>query len=214
EFVAVGNTPSGIDNYFLNFAQGEPLGALRTQDGELIEEAYLDIGANLGFVSQQAFLGFQAGIIEPTVDDDQNTSYFSNAVYNNVNQRYSRHTTGYNSKFSLNFASQYEDNIYLGATINLHSLVYDRLTYFDEDGYDAGAPVQFTTFDNFLHTEGNGFSFNLGAIGRLSEMVRVGVGYQSPTWYTLKDDTAQRINSTLAVPDIDYINFGIVNLYE
>src|SRR5690606_20077375 len=153
EFVAVGNTPSGIDNYFLNFAQGEPLGALRTQDGELIEEAYLDIGANLGFVSQQAFLGFQAGIIEPTVDEDTNTSYFSNAVYDNVDQRYMRGTSGYNSKFSLNFASQYEDFLYLGATINLHSLVYDRVTYFNEGGYDAGSPIQAIAVDNVLHTE-------------------------------------------------------------
>lgn len=214
EFFANGNSTSGIDNYFLNFAQGEPLGPLRTQAGEYMEEAYLDIGANMGFGPQQAFLGFQAGIIEPTVDDDENTSYFPNAVYDVLNQRYSRQTTGYNSKFSLNFASQYEDFLHLGATLNLHSLVYDRLTYFDENDYDEGSPIQFTSFDNFLHTEGNGFSFGLGAIGRLSEMVRVGVSYQSPTWYTLKDDTAQRINSTLAEPDIEYINFGIVNLYE
>lgn len=214
EFVANGTTSSGIDNYFLNFAQGEPLGPLRTQEGELVEEAYLDIGANMGFGSQQAFLGFQAGIIEPTVDDDTNTSYFSNAVYSNVDQRYFRSTSGHNSKFSLNFASQYEDFLYLGAMINLHGLVYDRVTYLDESGYDAASPIRNIAFDNRLHTEGNGFSFNLGAIGRLGDMVRVGASYQSPTWYTLTDDTAQRINSDLAVADIGYINFGIVNLYE
>ena len=214
EFVASGSTSLGIDNYFLNFAQGEPLGPLRTQEGELVEEAYLDIGANMGFASQQAFLGFQAGIIEPTVDDDTNTSYFSNALYSNVDQRYIRNTSGQNSKFSLNFASQYEDFLYLGATINLHSLVYDRVTYFDEGGYDVGSAINTITFDNILHTEGNGFSFNLGAIGRLSDLVRIGASYQSPTWYTLTDDTAQRISSNLAVEDIGYINFGIVNLYE
>ena len=88
EFIASGNTSIGVDNYFLNFAQGEPLGPLRTQEGEFIEDAYLDIGANLGYSAQQAFLGFQAGIIEPVDDNDQNTSYFSNAQYANVNQRY------------------------------------------------------------------------------------------------------------------------------
>src|SRR5690606_29028418 len=103
---------------------------------------------------------------------------------------------------------------YLGATINLHSLVYDRVTYFDEGGYDVGSAINTITFDNILHTEGNGFSFNLGAIGRLSDLVRIGASYQSPTWYTLTDDTAQRISSNLAVEDIGYINFGIVNLYE
>ncbi|WP_318342793.1 OmpP1/FadL family transporter [Flagellimonas baculiformis] len=214
EIFAAGSSTSGIDNYFLNFAQGQPLGPLRVQQGEFIEEAYLDIGANLGYAAQQAFLGFQAGLIEPTVDDDANTDYFSNAEYGSLNQRYLRNTSGYNSKFTLNFATQYEENLYLGATVNFHNVLYDRVTYFDEDGYDQASPVQSTSFDNFLHTEGYGFSFSLGAIAKLNESVRVGGSYQSPTWYRLTDDTSQRINSTLAVSDIDFINFGIVNLYD
>ena len=214
EFFASGTTTVGVDNYFLNFAQGQALGPLRVQQGEFIEEAYLDIGSSLGYAAQQAFLGFQAGLIEPTVDDDSNTSYFSNAEYANVRQQYIQNTNGYNSKFTLNFASQYREDLYLGASVNFHNIVYDRITYLDEDGYNQDSPVQFTTFDNLLHTEGYGFSFTLGAIAKLNETIRVGGSYQSPTWYTLTDDTSQRINSTLAEPDIDFINFGIVNLYE
>ncbi|SFB75697.1 Outer membrane protein transport protein (OMPP1/FadL/TodX) [Flagellimonas taeanensis] len=214
EIFAAGSSTSGIDNYFLNFAQGQPLGPLRVQQGEFIEEAYLDIGANLGYAAQQAFLGFQAGLIEPDVDDDANTGYFSNAEYSSLNQSYLRTTSGYNSKFTLNVATQYEENLYLGATVNFHNVLYDRVTYFDEDGYDQASPVQFTSFDNFLHTEGYGFSFSLGAIAKLNESVRVGGSYQSPTWYRLTDDTSQRINSSLAVSDINFINFGIVNLYD
>lgn len=214
EFFAAGNTTQGIDNYFLNFAQGQELGPLRVQQGEFIEEAYLDIGSGLGFGAQQAFLGFQAGLIEPTVDDDTNTSYFSNAQYNNVYQGYFQSTTGYNSKFTVNFAGQYQENLYLGASLNFHSVLYDRLTLLDEDGYDTDSPVQFTTFDNLLRTEGYGFSFSLGAIAKLNDNIRVGGSYQSPTWYEFTDDTSQRINSTLAEPDINFIDFGIVNLFE
>lgn len=214
EFFAAGSSTSGIDNYFLNFAQGQPLGPLRVQQGEYIEDAYLDIGANLGYAAQQAFLGFQAGLIEPDVDDDANTGYFSNAEYSSLNQSYLRTTSGYNSKFTLNVATQYEENLYLGATVNFHNVLYDRVTYFDETGYNQASPVQSTSFDNFLHTEGYGFSFSLGAIAKLNESVRVGGSYESPTWYRLTDDTSQRINSTLAVEDINFINFGIVNLYD
>lgn len=214
EFVATGNTSVGIDNYFLNFAQGEPLGPLRTQQGEFIEEAYLDIGSSLGYSAQQAFLGFQAGLIEPVDDDDQNTAYFSNAQYGSVNQRYIQNTSGYNSKFTLNFASQYEESLYIGATLNFHNVLYDRVTYLDESGYDAESPIQFASFDNLLHTEGHGFSFSVGAIAKLNQSIRVGGSYQSPTWYRLTDDTSQRINTNLAVSDIDFINFGIVNLYD
>ncbi len=214
EFYAAGNTALGIDNYFLNFADGEPLGPLRVQQGEYIEDAYLDIGSSLGFGAQQAFLGFQAGLIEPDQDDDANTSYFSNANYSNVRQEYVQNTSGYNSRFTLNFASQYEENLYLGASLNFHTVLYDRVSFLDEDGYDQDSPVQFTSFDNLLHTEGYGFSFSLGAIAKLNESVRVGGSYQSPTWYELTDDFSQRINSNLAVSDINFIDFGIVNLYD
>lgn len=214
QLVVSGSTAEGIDEYFSRYAQGEPLGPLRTQQGEYIEDAYLDIGANLGYSAQQAFLGFQAGIIEPEEDDDQNTSYFSNAQYSNVNQRYLRNTSGYNSKFTLNFATQYKEELYLGASLNFHNVLYDRVSYLDEEGYNAESPIQSISFDNLLHTEGYGFSFSLGAIAKVNQAVRVGASYQSPTWYTLTDDTSQRINSNLAVSDIDFINFTIVNLYD
>lgn len=214
ELFVSGNTSQGVDNYFLNFAQGEPLDPLRVQEGEFVEDAYLDIGANFGFGTQQAFLGFQAGLIEPTVDDNANTSYFSNAQYLNVDQDYLQSTSGYNGKFTLNFASQYREKIYVGASLNFHSVLYERLTLLDESGYDRTSPVQFTVFDNLFRTEGYGFSLGLGAIARLSDNIRIGGSYRSPTWYEFTDDTSQRINSTLAEPDIDFIDFGIVNLFR
>ena len=70
-------------------------------------------------------------------------------------------------------------------------------------------------FDNFLRTEGDGFSFSLGAIARLNENIRVGGSYQSPTWYRLTDDVAQRIgtDSPVANPNLSLIDFNLVNLF-
>ncbi|WP_411031311.1 OmpP1/FadL family transporter [Spongiimicrobium sp. 3-5] len=213
-FIA-GNSNQGIDNYFLNFAQGVPLGPLLLQDGEFIEEAYLDIGANLGFADQQAFLGYFGGVIDPVdATDDNNTDYVSNATYNTVNQEFFQRTSGYNGKFTLNVASQYKETLYLGASLNFHTVFYDKITRLRESGFDAGSEIQFVDFDNFLHTEGSGFSFSVGAIAKLNDNIRVGGSYQSPTWYRLTDDTSQRINSDLADNDIGFIDFNIVNLFE
>lgn len=215
EFLVQGNSNQGIDNYFLSFAQGVPFGSLLLQNGEFIEEAYLDIGANLGFAEQQAFLGYFGGVIDPVDEsDDNNTDYIANAQYSSVNQEFFQSTTGYNSKFTLNVASQYQENLYLGASLNFHTIFYDKVTLFTEDGYDTASEIQFTNFDNFLHTEGSGFSFSLGAIARLNDNIRVGGSYQSPTWYRLTDDTAQRINSDLADDEISFIDFNILNLFE
>jgi hypothetical protein len=215
EFFASGNSSQGIENYFLTFAQGVPFGSILLQDGEFIEEAYLDIGTSLGFAEQQAFLGYFGGVIDPVdVEDDNNTDYIPTAQYSSVNQEFFQSTAGYNSKFTLNLASQYQDNLYLGASLNFHTVLFDKITQFSERGYDTDSEIQFIDFDNFLHTEGSGFSFSLGAIARLNNNLRVGGSYQSPTWYRLTDDTAQRINSDLADDDINFIDFNIVNLFE
>ena len=210
-----GNSDQGIDNYFLNFAQGVPFGPLLVQDGEFIEDAYLDIGSNLGFREQQAFLGYYGGVIDPVDENDNNnTAYVSNALYNTVNQEYFQRTNGYNSKLTLNFAGQYQQNLFLGASLNFHNVLFDQYTEFTEGGYDANSEIQFVTFDNYLRTEGSGFSFSLGAIAKLNENVRVGGSYQSPTWYRLLDDTSQRINSDLADSEIGFIDFNVVNLFD
>lgn len=210
-----GNSPVGIDNYFLAAAQGVPFGSILIQDGEFIEDAYLDIGSSLGFLDQQAFLGYYGGIIDPVdPNDDNNSAYVSNAQYSSVSQDYYLRTSGFNSKFSLAMGSQYKESLYLGASLNFHTVVYDQYKEFSERGYDVASPVQFVNFDNFLRTEGTGFSFSLGAIAKLNETIRVGGSYQSPTWYRLTDDTSQRINSDLADSDIGFIDFNIINLFE
>lgn len=215
EFIASGNSTEGIDNYFLNFAQGVPFGNLLLGQNEFLEQGYLRIGADQGFADQQAFLGYFGGIIDPLdATDESGTSYLSNASYDNVNQTYIQTTNGYNSKFTLNFSGQYQESLHIGASLNFHSLLYERLTTFDESGYNLDSPIQFTTFDNLLQTEGEGFSFSVGAIARLNESIRIGGSYQSPTWYRLRDNTSQRINSDLADDDINFIDFNIVNLFE
>lgn len=214
EYVAVGNSTQGIDNYFLNNAQGVPFGSILIQEGEFIEEAYLDIGANQGFREQQSFLGYYGGILDPAVDADENTDYISNASYSSVNQDFLRRTSGYNSKFTLNMASQYREDIYMGASLNFHNILYTKYDQFTESGYDPSSEIQNTTFDSFLSTEGSGFSFSLGAIAKLNDYLRLGGSYQSPTWYRLNDDFSQRINSDLADSDINFIDFNIVNLFE
>ncbi len=215
EFFVSGNSTQGIDNYFLDFAQGVPFGSILLQDGELLEEAYLDIGAQQGFADQQAFLGYYGGIIDPVDEtDDNNTAYISNSNYSTVNQEFLRRTTGYNSKFVVNGAAQYGENLYLGASLNFHTILYNKYDELTEGGFDPTSPNQFTTFDNYLRTEGNGFSFSLGAIGKLNEFIRLGASYQSPTWYRLTDDLAQRVNSDFADEDINFINFDVVNLFE
>ncbi len=210
-----GPSDQGIDNYFLNFATGVPFGNILLQDGEYIEDAYLDIGASYGYSAQQAFLGYYGGIIDPlNVSNENGTDYISNAKYAQLNQIYSQSTSGQNSKLTANFASQYQDFLFIGASLNFNTVVYNNITKLKENRFASDSEISFTSFDNFLHTDGYGFSFSLGAIAKVNEFFRVGASYESPTWYDLRDETSQQINSDLADSDIGYINFDIANVYN
>lgn len=212
--ISIRNTGSqGIDNYFLDFAQGVPFGDIRIQDGEFIEDAYRDIGSSLGFADQQAFLGVVGGLISPTDNDDATSTYASNAEYTNLNTSLDRYVTGYNSKLGISLASQYEDLLHLGFSLNIHNIVYDRYDEYTETNYDADSEIQRTTFDNRLITQGAGFSLAVGAIAKLNEMVRIGGSYQSPTWYQLEDQLSQSISSDLAFENINFINHDISNIF-
>ncbi len=214
EFSVSGTSDQGIDNYFLDYAGGVPYGSILLQDGEYIEDGYLNIGETQGFQDQQAFLGYYGGIIDPVDQNNDTSTYISNASYNTVNQDYSRFTSGYNGKFNVNLGTQYKNNLYLGASLNFHTVSYEQLDELREGGYNSDSPIKTSRFSNFLHTEGSGFSFNLGAIAKLNQNIRVGGSYQSPTWYRLTDDFSQQINSNLADDNINFINHNVVNVFE
>lgn len=210
-----GASNQGIDTYFLDFAQGAPLSSIQLQDGEYLEEAYLDIGANQSFADQQAFLGYYSGIITPLNEANDNIQYLSNADYTTVNQQLLKSTFGYNSKLTLNFASQYQENLYIGASLNIHNVLYGEHNEFTETGYSNTSSLQRTTFDSKLRTEGSGISLNIGGIAKLNKNVRIGASYQSPTWYSLTDEFSQELNSNLVVnPDLIFINSDVINLFD
>ena len=216
DWFAFGTSMNSIDNYFLSRAQGLRLDEISALSGESITDAYADIGSTFGFGHQQAFLGFESYILEPDVDDDANTSYFSNIAGGSFDQEYSYATSGYNGKITFNAAAQYEENLYLGINLNSHFIDFRRSTYFFEGNSNLGSIVNEVGFENNLSTIGTGFSFQLGGILKLNEQVRVGLTYNSPTWFTIEEETSQYIATVRddAGTDITQIvNPQIINIF-
>ncbi|MBC3847359.1 outer membrane protein transport protein [Winogradskyella echinorum] len=220
EWVARGTNNNSIDSYFLGITNNLeiPFGILKLQQGEFIEEAYMDIGniPNDGYNIQQAFLGYWSGIIDPeNLDDNTNndeTNYVSNISPGNFNQDYLYSATGYNGKLAFNLATEYDDKLFLGVNLNTHFINYEKFSRLNETNSNNGSIVNNVTFDNILTTNGSGFSFQLGAIAKLTPELRAGVSYNSPTWYRISEELIQGINSNNADPDINYIS-DVVNLY-
>ncbi|TGV04491.1 transporter [Flavivirga rizhaonensis] len=217
------NFNNSIASYFYDHANNPDnavrLGDILLRDGESFTDAYIDIGnaPQLGFSHQQAFLGYWSFILEPDDNNnDDNTSYISNIAPGNFNHDYIYTSTGYNGKVTFNMATQYEDNLYLGLNLNSHFIDYERSTLLFEDNSNTGSIVNSVEFENGLSTTGSGFSFQLGGILKLSNEFRVGVTYDSPTWYTIEEESTQYLSTVRdegSGPEVQVINPNVINVH-
>lgn len=218
------NPYNSIGNYFVDAAQGYELEFLQTQPGESVSSLYSYLGetGGLGFGAQQAFLGYQGYIVSPFDDEDPNNiDYFTNIPNGgNFYQENYIKSKGYNGKLTGNFAANYADILSLGMNLNIHFTDITKSTSLyesnDNPEYVTGSTVKRIQFDNDLYTYGRGFSFNLGAIAKVTNEFRLGLAYESPTWYALNDELSQRlivVNSDENGTYTDVVDPNIVNIY-
>lgn len=216
-----GKNTNSIDSYFLAQANGISEDAISLDRGnnESITDAYARIGQDYGYSNQQAFLGYESFILEPT---SQEGIYTSNILANSFDQEYRHRTSGSNGKFSINLSTQYEKNLYLGVSVNSHYIDYSRSTTLAEDNDSEEGSINSVRFKNTLTTTGSGLSFQAGAIAKLDNGLRAGISFNSPTWYQIEETTTDYIRTTskgitLSNDDIFKgvtINPDIENVYE
>lgn len=203
-FISGTNPSNSISNYFLNFAQGIPESDL----------AFLNY-SDFGFQGQQALLGYQTFLFDP--DSSNPNMYVSNVPPGSFYQENLIAERGYNSKITGNFAASYKNKLFLGINLNAHFTDYTRTTYlFERNNNNPNLGVQNIYFENQVYTYGSGFSLNLGAIAKVTDNFRVGIAYESPTWYRLNDELIQGIEATSTDGSNTYNDAfypNVVNIY-
>lgn len=189
-FIAGTNPYNSIGNYFVDIAQGIEL--------DYLKNFYYE---QLPFNMQQAYLGYDTYIFDAfEPNNNENIDYFTNIpTGGNYYQENSSVTSGYSGKLTTNFATAYKDIVMLGVNLNFHFVDIRRsFSIFESNNnplYDTGSTISRLRFDNNINTLGNGFSFNLGAIVKPTDYLRVGLSYESPTWYRLTDDITQGVTT-------------------
>lgn len=217
----VGTNPyNSIDNYFLSYANYGNNGAPIPQDlvtryaGESVSSLYNYLGSELpnsqypnisGYAAQQAMLAFygQTYIIDVNDLTNPNSTYSSNVPSTgNYHQINYINSTGYNGKLEFNFSGQYTDKFAFGINLNSHFADYTQTSTFSEyNDYvspNANYSVKSITFNNDLHTTGSGFSMQLGTIIKPIKSLRLGLAYESPTWYRFTDELTQSLSAISA----------------
>jgi len=110
-------------------------------------------------------------------------------------------------------ATQYRQSLYLGFNVNFHNSRFKRIDNLLEYNYGSGSNFRSTEFENELLTTGEGFSFQLGAIYKPNNNIRLGLSYQSPVWYEMIDELRQFISSAKN-SGLDTIDPQVTNIYE
>ena len=204
------NPHRGIDQYFLFHASGQRRGDISQLDGETFNQAYIGVGENSGYPGQQALFGYEAFVINPipfagttNSNDPDIRSYSSNtqAGPNGYTHEYNTITSGQSNKYNINLSTVYQDKLYLGVNINLFNIEYAETINFYEYGYGPQSGLSELNFNNELITLGTGNSFQIGAIYKVNSSLRLGLSFESPTYYRLSDQVRQSLHTTVNTPD-------------
>lgn len=94
------------------------------------------------------------------------------------------------------FGANYSNRLYLGATIGIPNVRYRQENIYEEND-DLDTIPQFSSmkYTEQLRTSGSGVNFKIGAIYRITDWVRIGAAFHTPTYYTLTDNWASDMTS-------------------
>lgn len=150
-------------------------------------------------ISWLSILGYEGGFINPGADNANYVGQYQSRLYGEllnadlyVNER------GGIDKYNFSFATNISNVVFIGATVGITDLSYHTSTFYTEN-FDSGDNLQ---LGNELKTEGTGYTFNFGIIGRPADYLRLGVAYQTKTRYKMTDyyfgDASSFINENIA----------------
>ena len=213
----LGSSSIGIDQFFLNNAQGLPLSDLELRSDETITDLYDFLGLNYGYGDQQAFLGYNAYIIDPVSSSQNNTSYVSAASYDKVNHDYYLDRFGDHKKYSFTISTQYKNSLYIGVNLNSHNVNYNETMDLYESNYSSNSSIEAIRFNNQLISQASGFSMQIGAIAKIKDKIRIGVSYDSPTYLNFTEESFQFLQTDHYENEVlvrDIIDPQVSNLSE
>jgi hypothetical protein len=145
-------------------------------------------------------LAYDAQLIYDTTANDGN-NYLKDPQLG-ITQKRNLITRGGISEIDFSFGGNYNDLLYLGATLGVSSLRYLHESFFEEEDKPDNTPyLNKYAFEQNITTRGVGVNFKMGMIVRPAEWIRLGGAFHSPTLYSMHDDYKNFIKSDMTFGD-------------
>lgn len=168
------NTQNSMADYFAELGNGVP--EQNFGDGSLEAKAY------------------DSGLI--VSDGPNGTQYFAATEVPNLQRNYD-FRTGSTSELNVAAGLNISNQLYLGASIGLVNVRYDRNYEFIESGKQtlndlSTEDYSFSYRINQL-TDGSGVNGRLGLIFKPTNQLRIGATFQTPTWLHIQDNFSESL---------------------
>jgi hypothetical protein len=116
------------------------------------------------------------------------TDYISAVPKAGTLQQKSLSVSGSNNELVITIGGNWNDRLYIGGTFGFPYLrYYETSTYEETDQADTIPDFKHMSYDYYLETHGSGFNFKLGFIYRITDWMRVGAAFHTPTFYSMRD---------------------------
>ncbi len=169
------NHDNSLLDTYVEYANGIPF-------KQIEDDTYGDYAFDLN----PAWWTYLLDLRDPNIDED----YINPIPHAGVMQQKTIDTKGSMNEYIFSIGANYNDRLYLGATIGIPFFRYSESAVYSE--YDQADTINdFKQFDKIdeLETHGNGFDFKFGFIYRVNEWFRFGGAFHTPTWFTNINDS-------------------------
>lgn len=101
-----------------------------------------------------------------------------------LNQRFFNQYNGSISELNLTFGGTFQDKLHVGAGLNFYDLTFNQFATLRELNSDSNGNTLDAEFYQENFTDGSGVNLSVGFIYKATQNFRLGLSYQTPTWFT------------------------------
>jgi len=102
---------------------------------------------------------------------------------------------GGSGEYAFSAGANYNNLLYLGATVGIQSFYYNEKSSFSEFGFKDSTDLESFTYTENLRTNGTGVNFKLGIIIRPVDFIRIGGAIHTPTAYSVTEQYSTSMDS-------------------
>ena len=180
-------------------------------------DVYLSDATNVGGdTNSMDRFGTQLALYTGAIwQDTSNGIFYHHLLAYGEQQGKSITTSGAMGETVFTLGGNYNDKLYLGATLGIPHIRYEEQSSYQETG-DSTALNGFKSFmlNQDLVTTGSGFNFKFGMIYKPVDWFRIGGAIHTPTYYSMHDDWSSNMTTKFTKPDQSFTSKSPSGLFD